>query len=195
MATTAKRTSGHAALDDSMRSSDSGDSPGSPHSTALFTFRNDVRRIKPMPKRARLLRPASAVSPPEPNVQPSSSNATLSIQFSDSSSSESSSPPAPALRSSARLRGVRRDLGTSGDARDVRYGVDSSSDSDESDDHDERGDMEGFHALRLSVLIRDTQDAFATHIPARSHSVHPRREPVTRSASNVASGSSTLLDM
>jgi len=177
-------------------SSDSSDSSGSPRSTALFTFRNDVRRIKPMPKRARLLRPASAVSPPEPNVQPSSSNPTSSIPFSDSSSSESSSPPGPALRSSARLRRGRRDLGTSRNARDVRYGVDSSSDSDESEDHDERRDIESTHVFHLaSELIRDTQDASATHIPAGSHSVHPRRVPVARSANNVASGSAILLDM
>jgi len=169
LATTAKRTSGHAALDDSMRSSsDSSDSLGSPRSTAQFTFRNEVRRIKPMPKRARLLQPASAVPPPEPNVQPSSSNATSSTQSSDSPSSESSSPlPAPALRSSERLRDARRDLRTSRSVRDVRDGVDSSSSEFESDDDDERR-TEIYRAYIASVIRRDTQDASATHIPARS---------------------------
>lgn len=181
MVTKAKRTSGHAELDDSIHASDSGDSdsPGSPRSTAQINFLDGVRHIKPMPKRARL-RPACAVSP-EPNVQQSSSNATSSIPFCDSSSSGYSSPPGPVLRSSVRLA-RRRDLGMSRNVRDVRYGVNSS--GDEADDHDERSDMEDIHATRLfSSLIRDTQEAppppsIFLRVPRRS--VNPRMVPVTR---------------
>ena len=54
----AKRTSGHAALDDSMRAS-SDDSPESSHETAPVY---GVRHLKPIPKRAKL-QPARAVSP------------------------------------------------------------------------------------------------------------------------------------
>ena len=177
MATTSKRTSRRAALDDSSSSeseseSNSSNSPGSLGSTAQTNSVGGARHIRPMPKRARLRPAAGAAVSPEPSVRQPSGNATPS-----SSSGFSSSPvrSPPILRSSTRFE-ARREL------RDVRndyYGLGSSD--------DEAGNMEDLHATRqFPSPIRNTQDApLQPSVSSRG----PRRSRRLRMASMSSSTS------
>jgi hypothetical protein len=196
MATLAKRTSGHAELDDSSSSTESDWFDRGPRPLLRSALRrkypNDGRPVKPMPKRAKVgpARAAAASSSSlEPNVQPSSGNATSRTLLStDSSSSESESSLEPPLRFSRRLRSAERAL-RSRNASNVHHG-DSNSDN-ESDSRDERGNMQGsLTALLLHSPIRNTRNvpllpSEFSRGPGRSDRLRTVR--VSRSTSEIPS--------
>jgi hypothetical protein len=163
LAAKGKRTSRHAALDDSMRAS-SDDSPE--FSRASF---NGARPIKPMPKRPKL-RPTRATSLERTvRLSPASPIRSTSSRF---LSSESSSSPEPARRTSAQSAGRRLcDFGTRGNVRAVRY-LDRSS-GDEAENHDERSNVEKEPAARLpsfsNLISRDEP------LPPPGYLLNPRR--------------------